>query len=468
MENTIKQNKRTGIVLNRMYVGEYLSDNIGHEVINFFKADNDGYYIYLNSRGNLAKEHEEKIATMLFVKYHTRGEVEIIGKATGLEEAPGVTSSLSHNLGKENSNLSKCQKEYIKNEGNVSYNKASILDIFNCSGQQNIYITYKAKAVYRTKKEKPIFIRFSNAETEYVYHNKKDKIIILENYKQAKASLKQYIYSGSDNKDYKQLMDIVNNSELWEKDTVKKVEDEIVILEKKFNLNRKTSIFDICKIQNDENRISNALAYFMTEYPKLWKQFFKYGKCHKYDGIKLYKKEKIDIILNTPWIVERERNTKIENVKSSSGRIDIFISNNENIIVIENKIKSDINTIATDNNDKTQLNRYVNYVDWLIKNNNCQKEPGCHFFILTPNYNIPQISDEMKDKYKIITYRDLYEFLKDKTEVKNDQNFKALLEVIHRHTHDNVNDYLYYDMMEKFVRRINIINNGVNRKSIKE
>ena len=155
-------------------------------------------------------------------------------------------------------------------------------------------------------------------------------------------------------------MDIVNNSELWEKDTVKKVEDEIVILEKKFNLNRKTSIFDICKIQNDENRISNALAYFMTEYPKLWKQFFKYGKCHKYDGIKLYKKEKIDIILNTPWIVERERNTKIENVKSSSGRIDIFISNNENIIVIENKIKSDINTIATDNNDKTQLNRYVN------------------------------------------------------------------------------------------------------------
>lgn len=468
MENTIKQNKRTGIVLNRMYVGDYLSDNIGHEVINFFKSDNDGYYIYLNSRGNLAKEHEGKIATMLFVKYHTRGEVEIIGKATGLEEAPGVTSSLSHNLGEENSNLSKSQKEYIENEGNVSYNKASILDIFNGSGQQNIYITYKANAVYRTKKEKHIFIRFSNAETEYVYHNKNDKIIILENYKQAKASLKQYIYSSSYNKDYKQLMDIVNDNELWEKDTVKKVKDEIIMLEKKFNLNKKTSIFDICKIQNDENRISNALAYFMTEYPKLWKNFFKYGICHKYDGKKLYKGEKIDITLNTPWIVERERNTKIENVKSSSGRIDIFISNYENIIVIENKIKSDINTITTDDNDKTQLNRYVNYVDWLIKNNNCQIEPGCHFFILTPNYNIPQISDEMKDKYKIITYRDLYEFLKDKTEVENDQNFKALLEVIHRHTHDNVNDYLYYDMMEKFIRRIKIINNGVSRKSIKE
>ncbi len=33
--------KAKGIVLNRMYVGDYLSSNLGHEVINLYQADNE-------------------------------------------------------------------------------------------------------------------------------------------------------------------------------------------------------------------------------------------------------------------------------------------------------------------------------------------------------------------------------------------------------------------------------------------
>ena len=34
------------IILNRMYVGDYLGENIGHEVINLINPDNgDKYYI---------------------------------------------------------------------------------------------------------------------------------------------------------------------------------------------------------------------------------------------------------------------------------------------------------------------------------------------------------------------------------------------------------------------------------------
>lgn len=466
METTTEQNKGTGIVLNRMYVGEYLSDNIGHEVINLFKADNGRHYLYLNSRGNLAKEHQGKISTMLFVKYYTKGEVEVIGKAVGLQEAYGVIESLSRNLNEENAELSNVQEKYIEEQKDgVTYNGATILDIFQGSGQQNIYITYQAKAVYRVNKERKIFIRFVNAENENITHDESDNIIVLENYKQAKASLKQYVYPSCENKDYEKLLGIVNDDTYWEEEPVKKVKNEIKNLEKELNFNRDISLFDICKIQNDENRLSNALTYFMKEYQDLWNDFFKQGKCHKYDGSKLSEKEDIDITFKTPWVVERELDTKIENVKSSSGRIDIFISNNENIIVIENKIKSDINAVATDNDDKTQLNRYVDYVDWFVKRKGTKR----HFFILTPNYNIPQISDEMKAQYKVITYRDLYDFLKDRTEVETDPNFKSFLEAIHRHTHDNVNDYLYYDMMEKFVRRINEVRKnqikGRSRKS---
>jgi hypothetical protein len=38
--------------------------------------------------------------------------------------------------------------------------------------------------------------------------------------------------------------------------------------------------------------------------------------------------------------------------------------------------------------------------------------------------------------------------------VKEDPNFKAFFEAMHRHTHENVNDYLYYEMQEKFFNRI--------------
>lgn len=87
------------------------------------------------------------------------------------------------------------------------------------------------------------------------------------------------------------------------------------------------------------------------------------------------------------------------------------------MIVIENKIESDINSIRTDENNSTQLRRYYNYVSWLIEN--IEIKP--HFLILTPNYNIPHIEEErndnnevldlqMSDIYKIITYKDLYDF----------------------------------------------------------
>jgi hypothetical protein len=61
----------------------------------------------------------------------------------------------------------------------------------------------------------------------------------------------------------------------------------------------------------------------------------------------------------------------------------------------------------------------------------------------------------MKKYYKIITYGDLYNFLeKKKSKFEDDANFVAFFEAMERHTHKNVNDYLYYEMQEKFYRRI--------------
>ena len=76
-----KKNEGKAIVINRMYVGDYLSSNLGHEVINMYTADNGNHYLYLNAYGNFSKEHTDKVGYMLLAKYYAEGVLEVIGKA---------------------------------------------------------------------------------------------------------------------------------------------------------------------------------------------------------------------------------------------------------------------------------------------------------------------------------------------------------------------------------------------------
>ena len=128
----------------------------------------------------------------------------------------------------------------------------------------------------------------------------------------------------------------------------------------------------------------------------------------------------------------------------------------ENNEIYEEVAQDEFISIEEDCEGK-QLRRYYNYAVWLTKNkngNDYNKEK--HFFILTPKYNIPTVEDEeMKKLYHIITYADVYKYLSENlNQIKDDSNFIAFYEAMYRHTLDNVNDYLYYEMQEKFFRRI--------------
>ena len=435
-----KPNKGKAIVLNRMYVGDYLSTNLGHEVINMFQADNGGHYLYLNAYGNFGKDHSGQIGYMLLVKYHTEGMFEVIGKAEGLMDVEGADATLKQDYKAVNPSISKAQTEYIEKE-NITYGGVPIRKIFNDAEQQNIFITYKAARLFKPNRK--VFIGYG-VEAD----------VVLTGYKQAKTSLKTYIYpkgtfAGDQKKekieekinDYKKLLGLIEQEGLWVESN-ERINNDLLKIK-----SREVSIFDICQIQNDENRFSYALAYFMTQpqYKKLWQNFFKQYRVELGDN----------------YTVAREESAKIEDKnwnhkdKPNGGRIDLLIRDDNNIIVIENKIKSDINSIEGDNEGE-QLERYYNYISWSTQKDKPDEGKNPHFMILTPNYNQPHIkSKDMEELYQVITYGELYTYLDGKDEVKNDHNFKAFFEAMHRHTHENVNDYLYYDMLEKFVRRIN-------------
>lgn len=461
--------KTKGIVLNRMYVGDYLSSNLGHEVINLYQADNGWYYLYLNSTGDFVKTHTCKMGYMLFVKYYCKDVIEVIGMATDLTDVykPSLASS---NKYAENKRLQQDQKDFVAKEPNgVCYGGVSIFDIFSGAEQQNVFITYKTKHVYTPKKGVRLFIRFRTEQSDennmLLPHS--SCLIELEGYQQAKASLKQYIYPEgtytgdltskhieAKQRDYLQILNqIILKEQYWESKPRKVTKKNLQEVNR-----RRVSLFDICQIQNSENDFSNALAYFMTQknYRELWCNFFAHRQGQK-------------VCLSAEdFTVTREESSKIEvphnktnntSRAENGGRIDLLIRDHHSLVIIENKIKSDINSVEGDN-PNLQLGRYWDYAQWLTtKKDGKDKGKRIVAYILTPNYNIPTIPKDMKDKYDIVTYKEIYDFLEShKSIFEDDINFVFFFEAMQRHTYENVNDYLYHEMNEKFLKRIKSTN----------
>ena len=266
------------------------------------------------------------------------------------------------------------------------------------------------------------------------------------------------------------------------------------------------SLFDICQIQNDENRFSNALSYFIQKYPELWREFLQ-----QHLGIK-----NLDKIES----VTREEDAKVNKEgwnNKTGGRIDLLIRTKNHYVIIENKIGSDI--IIKDN--VSQLDRYYNYVEYLkyeelerlnkeyniVKDNLAElqkkynnlgnkignqgkkwkekierlKEEGYKIstnieevekrktigLVLAPNYNMPseeerQVNDDFT--YQKLPYKEVYEWLSKNAskELGEDANFKAFHNAMKKHTYEYENEALYDDMKDKFFSRINEFKNKNN------
>ena len=336
---------KTGIVLNRMYVGDYLSTNLGHEVINMFQADDNKHYLYLNAKGNFSSQGE-KMGTMLLVRGKGEGRVEVVGMAKNLKLVDGACCTLPRDLGKINTKARSAQDAFLKN---VKYGNVSIFDIFGTQGQQSIYVSYWVEEgeFFVPKEGVSLIIAFSNSSKgdednggEGVKH------LTLTNHNFASTSLHQFILEGEDLDRLQELCDNEQYPDIWEVDNTKLNVTNIGVKE------RKISLFDICQIQNDENKFSNAMSYFIQQYPKLWQWLLR-----DIAGI-----EDCDEIES----VTREEDAKVDNLEykdKTGGRIDLLIRTKNSYIIIENKIDSNI----IKENGITQLSRYYHYVKYLKK-----------------------------------------------------------------------------------------------------
>lgn len=415
------------ILINRMFRGEYLAGNIGHEIINLFKADDDKNYIYINPYGDFAKKHRNRIKTILLVRNYAKGTFEILAKATDLE-------------------LLIDDEVNTRSNTDIRYGGVPIWSIFDQNNdhiRQAIVVTFRAGSFHKAKKRILITESARKAESgEYIIslsdHAPETKQVHLP-----KQSLKAY-YSENDSKTgyvYKKLQDAINDIErkdLWEKDNTTKG-----VLEEQPQ-DEHYSFLKLIRKEDDELCFSNMFAHFLGGDFRLYRAFAT-------EVLKL-QPEKV----GSSCTIYREKDN-----------IDLLIDDGINRIIIENKIHSLINGLKKEQEDQieSQLSKYwkneEKKVEEEVKNGGQRKKLSAFLFL--PKYNEQYFKMENYDEgmhYIKITYEQLYEFFsKQKKDIPYYTDF---CNALYKHSLE-VREDLYQENLEKFlniIKSINCRNNG--------
>ena len=474
---------RNVIVLNAMYSGKYLNENMGHEIINLFKADEeievDGVkyqnFIYLNPYGNFSSAYTGRVKDMLMViSVPKKNMFEVVGKATDLVDiftpVTGFNPKLDDKKTPQQQNAENIVRssQEVKIKG-LKYGGKSLLELFDKDKQQAIFVTFAAKSVCRPKKR--LFIKFLPPVKDGVeinppsYDDRKsdseDRFeVLLVSSRKANQSQKQYFDANSDDAEeiedvnlLKELMD----DKYWttekdrEKDREKIISTADSLKGKPLTFNKDT-LFNICRIGDDELVFSNALAFYMEKYPRLFSEKFCLGINDKSDEQQV--------------VIEREWN-----------HIDIYVKVKDQRRIIENKIHSGINCSSTEAaNNKTkapgekkesQLGRYWTAVTKELKLTEDQADNFVKAFLLCPDYKYFELkSGENKkddfikgDKYTIIPYSELHDCLVE-SDVYNesdkpDRNFKDFVNALKKHAYKSIPELKYAEMEDQFKIRIN-------------
>ena len=360
------------ILLNKMYTGSFTTTayDIGHEIINFFKTDKGENYVYILPYGGMGKEHNDKISHILFTGAQKDGKFEILAKVIGHEQ-------IFRHGNRGNTQTNQEQIDYIK-ANDIKYGGKYLHEIMqhNKGNSEATYVSFKAQKIIRAKK--PIIIDQSKAEFSEI------------NLQRSKGYVKEGVA-------YNALEAIINNPSLWEDDDTTKTVDV-----SKYTRFDDTNFLQLIRKEHDETIFTNLFYYYLSKNETLRNRFVE----------ELLQGQKDE------YIVEREKvasdkdedSEESEDKKRAMDRMDLWLEGKENIVIVENKIKSGINGSRHDVNGElvqSQLSAYYQYASTKGKKVKC--------FIFAPNYNEVDSEKELylyNEEYKIIRYSDIYEFFK--------------------------------------------------------
>lgn len=413
------------IITNRMYCGGYLleGENIGHEVINVYKDDTGDHYIYINDDGKVNKEcgkHENIV--ILLTRYFSKRTYQIIAKAK--------VESVVYN--EEGLGLLKYGGKELR-----SIYKNNTYHGIKQNPEDTIYATYKVKEFRRPKNSLYItddkniaastggcvyFIYTENgfskqSQKQYFEPCGKDDCTCVENpCKKMQCTEKDCCKKKCS---YNDLHELISNDALWEE-----LDDSQEVKPPTEEIRRSDNFMSIIKKADNELSWSNLLAYIFESNKDVFCDFVK-----------------------QQWGIELKNNFTLLREKNN---IDMLIFDNDNVIVIENKIKSGINGITGKKNNNeivSQLSAYYKIIENDFKGHNR------HFIILMPNYKVINLDKfEHGKDYKTLKYGDIksyYENEKNKNKMEGVKYFNEFLDAIEKQSRECDNE-LEREMERRF------------------
>ena len=399
-------------VIARMYAGTYLNENLGGEAINLLHDDNGNNYIFVGPYGFIDSKYNDTVEGIILTRLTKAGCFEILGIAK-VGKGDQVTYQKGKTL-KERFENGKANITQFALNNNISYGGVSLMKI-NGGAFFGADITFKSKSLLFPKEE--TFITDSHTK-DYVIEG--SKTINLPDKRFPKQSLHAYITDVENPCAFNEITNLFDDTSLWDKDRINKVEEGRII-DKHFNF------MDIIHKSYDELAYSNLFSYIFKAYPEEFRDFAK---------------QILGVNISASYLVLREK-----------ANIDIWIEDENDILIIENKIKSGINGISArhDFSEKgliqSQLLKYHEYAE------NEKGEKNTHYYLFVPNYNkidLKQYSGSQH--YQEIRYSDIYNFF-NKIRI-NDPYFKEFVNSLYKHTKDREVDYAE-DMALRFLDKIN-------------
>ena len=372
------------ILINKLFAGSYLEEgeNIGHEAINLFKDDCGNNNLFVTKSGYV-KGHD--VEYIFFVRnVSSNHTVEVICLAEGL-------------------------RSITKDELNqIRYAGVSLDQIFSSNIYQGKTDEFSDHVTFRAANlrfpDNRIYITIDRSFCS------KEKTIFLHTERKAIApeGCRIYFSEECDAIAYKELKELISNNDFWKSGNIteKLVSDGTAY-------DQQPSFLEVIRKENDENVFSNLLAYYF-EYSHLSFQKFAAEAS----------------LLNIPTM-----SASFTVLRESKNRIDLWIESDDDIVVIENKIKSGINGITT--SDYSQLNKYYEFAEKEAKQ--CGKKT--HYYIFAPDYASFDLSQfklkdiNMENIYKVIHYSDIYNFfIKETATYIADRAFPDFVRGLKRHT----------------------------------
>ena len=213
------------VLINSLFGGEFINDNLGHEIIDFFKSDDGSHYLYIVSDGILGNNRDIDVLLLVERTPDQPNKARIIAKASGITLLQGS---------KENGVEAIRTVQERKGLHEICYGGVPLKSIFP-EDFDNAWVTLKASSVVRPKY--PLYV----TNDERLDNNPNTILINGDPLNQAQ---RKYLTLNT----IDDLYDVINRDSLWEKESFYQTFDNTT--------------------SNDENILSQ-------NYPKMVEEFTK-------------------------------------------------------------------------------------------------------------------------------------------------------------------------------------------------